>query len=133
MAVYPEPPPLAKRHKLAKAIHRIAMAMPDAWEDHPWGDVVYKVGEKIFVFVGPNSGGMTVKAPREDAAGLCELPGIAPSAYIGRHGWITLAPEVVADLAFAEGLIHASYELIAPKKKSSPQRTQRIAKERRSI
>ena len=26
--------------------------MPGAWEDHPWGDTVVKVGKKVFVFMG---------------------------------------------------------------------------------
>jgi predicted DNA-binding protein (MmcQ/YjbR family) len=29
-----------------KALQKAAKACPDAWEDHPWGETVYKVGKK---------------------------------------------------------------------------------------
>lgn len=73
---------------------------PGAWQDEPWeGDVVVKVGSKIFAFIGsePPPGeavGVGVKCgPNRDIADewLRRYPDDAKaSAYIGRSGWNTL-------------------------------------------
>jgi predicted DNA-binding protein (MmcQ/YjbR family) len=72
------------------------LAKPGAWQDEPWeGDVVTKVGGKIFAFFGSGdtpSVGLKCGASRE-AAGewLLRYPGDASvMAYIGRSGWNTL-------------------------------------------
>ncbi|MEV6931113.1 MmcQ/YjbR family DNA-binding protein [Dactylosporangium sp. NPDC051485] len=69
------------------------LGKPGAWPDQPWdGDVVAKVGPKIFAFVG--DGGVGVKcAPTREAADewLHRYPHDAKAmAYIGRSGWNTL-------------------------------------------
>jgi len=72
------------------------LALPGAWQDEPWeGDVVVKVGRKIFAFVGsPESTSVGVKCgrSREEAdEWLARFPGDAAAmAYIGRHGWNSL-------------------------------------------
>jgi predicted DNA-binding protein (MmcQ/YjbR family) len=72
------------------------LALPGAWQDEPWeGDVVVKVGPKIFAFVGsPESTSIGVKCgrSRDDAdEWLARFPGDASAmAYIGRHGWNSL-------------------------------------------
>ncbi|HCO04282.1 MAG TPA: dGTPase, partial [Actinobacteria bacterium] len=39
-----------------KRIHRgvrtFALGLPEAYEDHPWGESVAKVNKKVFVFLG---------------------------------------------------------------------------------
>jgi len=67
---------------------------PGAWQDEPWdGDVVAKVGEKIFAFLG-DGGGVGVKCGRgrdEADEWLARYPADASvMAYIGRYGWNTL-------------------------------------------
>ncbi|GAA2384171.1 MmcQ/YjbR family DNA-binding protein [Dactylosporangium salmoneum] len=69
------------------------LGKPGAWQDQPWeGDVVAKVGPKIFAFVGDTGVGVKC-APTREAADewLHRYPGDATAmAYIGRSGWNTL-------------------------------------------
>jgi predicted DNA-binding protein (MmcQ/YjbR family) len=72
------------------------LAKPGAWQDEPWeGDVVAKVGSKIFAFFGSGttaSVGLKCGASREAAdEWLLRYPDDASvMAYIGRSGWNTL-------------------------------------------
>src|SRR5215475_5823417 len=72
------------------------LAKPGAWQDEPWeGDVVVKVGGKIFAFLGAEpvtSVGLKCGATREMAdEWLARYPQDASvMAYIGRSGWNTL-------------------------------------------
>ena len=77
------------------------LAKPGAWQDEPWeGDVVAKVGPKIFAFLGAGiagrdglSVGLKCAASREAAdEWLLRFPADASAMrYIGRSGWNTLA------------------------------------------
>jgi predicted DNA-binding protein (MmcQ/YjbR family) len=77
---------------------RYCLAKPGAWQDEPWeGDVVAKVGGKIFAFLGAASGaepavGLKCGPDREAAnEWLARYPGDASvMAYIGRSGWNSL-------------------------------------------
>jgi predicted DNA-binding protein (MmcQ/YjbR family) len=72
------------------------LAKPGAWQDEPWeGDVVVKVGSKIFAFLGSQSSpsaGLKCGPNREAAdEWLARYPDDASvMAYIGRSGWNTL-------------------------------------------
>ena len=70
------------------------LAKPGAWRDEPWeGDVVAKVGDKIFAFLGAGDAvGVKLGRNREEAdEWLRRSPQDASvSAYIGRHGWNVL-------------------------------------------
>jgi len=70
------------------------LAKPGAWQDEPWeGDVVAKVGSKIFAFLGSGSSvGVKCGRTREVAdEWLQRYPEDASvMAYIGRSGWNTL-------------------------------------------
>jgi predicted DNA-binding protein (MmcQ/YjbR family) len=72
------------------------LAKPGAWQDEPWeGDVVAKVGPKIFAFLGSGSAssvGVKCGRSREEAdEWLARYPGDASvMAYIGRFGWNNL-------------------------------------------
>ncbi|TDE07396.1 MmcQ/YjbR family DNA-binding protein [Jiangella asiatica] len=72
-----------------------SLAKPGAWRDEPWeGDVVAKVGDKIFAFFGTSQQSIGVKCgrDRDDAdEWLARYPDDATvMAYIGRSGWNTL-------------------------------------------
>lgn len=70
------------------------LSKPGAWQDEPWeGDVVAKVGGKIFAFVGTGTSvGVKCGSGRDEAdEWLTRYPGHARvMAYIGRSGWNTL-------------------------------------------
>jgi predicted DNA-binding protein (MmcQ/YjbR family) len=97
------------------------LAKPGAWRDEPWdGDVVVKVGGKIFAFTGSESSpsvGVKCGANR-DAAGewLARYPQDASvMAYIGRSGWNTLRiGGAIPDEEIREA-VDASYETVVSK------------------
>jgi predicted DNA-binding protein (MmcQ/YjbR family) len=99
---------------------------PGAWQDEPWeGDVVVKVGSKIFAFFGSGvSVGLKCGASREAAnEWLLRYPDDASvMAYIGRSGWNTLRiGGAIPDDELIEA-IDASYSAIVSKlpKKDRP-------------
>lgn len=108
------------------------LAKPGAWQDEPWeGDIVAKVGAKIFAFLGSDGGGsggasVGVKcgASREAAnEWLLRYPDDASvMAYIGRSGWNTLRIDgaIPADELFEA--VDASYDAVVAKlpKKDRP-------------
>ena len=70
------------------------LAKPGAWQDEPWeGDLVVKVGPKIFAFLGSGTSvGVKCGRSRDEAdEWLARYPDDASvMAYIGRSGWNTL-------------------------------------------
>lgn len=75
------------------------LGKPGAWPDQPWeGDVVVKVAQKIFAFLGSDQPGKAASVglkcgPSREAADewLLRYPDDATvMAYIGRSGWNTL-------------------------------------------
>jgi predicted DNA-binding protein (MmcQ/YjbR family) len=97
------------------------LAKPGAWQDEPWdGDVVAKVGSKIFAFLGSGTGssiGLKCGQTREAAdEWLLRYPDDASvMAYIGRSGWNTLqAGGRIPDDELLEA-IDASYDSVVAK------------------
>jgi predicted DNA-binding protein (MmcQ/YjbR family) len=104
------------------------LAKPGAWQDEPWeGDVVVKVGKKIFAFLGSSSGSSVgVKCgPTREAADewLLRYPNDATvMAYIGRSGWNTLRTDGAIPVDELLEAIDASYDAVVSKlpKKDRP-------------
>jgi predicted DNA-binding protein (MmcQ/YjbR family) len=94
------------------------LAKPGAVEDEPWeGDLVAKVGGKIFAFLG--GGGLGVKCGR-DADEAAELrqrfpDSVTRSAYIGQHGWNRIVLDGAVDDDELRELVDTSYDLIVAK------------------
>jgi len=107
------------------------LGKPGAWQDEPWdGDVVVKVGTKIFAFLGSDSpdasGSVGLKCgPNREVADewLVRYPDDASvMAYIGRSGWNTLGiGGAIPDEEVLEA-IDSSYEAVVAKlpKKDRP-------------
>lgn len=98
-----------------------ALAKPGAWADEPWeGDVVAKVGPKIFAFFGGAEPGTSLglKCGDREAADvwLERYPGAArKSPYVGQHGWNTFDLDgTIPDHELAD-LVDASYAAVVAK------------------
>jgi predicted DNA-binding protein (MmcQ/YjbR family) len=103
------------------AVLAYCLAKPGAWQDEPWEtDIVAKVGNKIFAFLGSESRaqiGVKCGPTREVAdEWLLRYPDDASvMAYIGRSGWNTLrVGGAIPDDEILEA-IDASYEAIVRK------------------
>lgn len=96
------------------------LAKPGAWQDEPWeGDVVVKVGSKIFAFLGSSGPGVGLKCgPNREAADewLARYPEDASvMPYIGRSGWNTLrVAGKIPDDEVREA-VDASYDAVVAK------------------
>jgi len=104
------------------------LAKPGAWQDEPWeGDVVAKVGSKIFVFLGSDDAAtIGLKCgPTRDVANewLARYPeDVSVMAYIGRSGWNSLRIGcAIPDDEILEA-VDASYDAVVAKlpKKDRP-------------
>jgi predicted DNA-binding protein (MmcQ/YjbR family) len=102
------------------------LSKPGAWPDEPWeGDVVAKVGPKIFAFLGSGTSvGVKCGKSREEAdEWLARFPQDASvMPYIGRSGWNTLQlGGAIPDDELLEA-VDASYEVVVSKlaKKDRP-------------
>ena len=110
--------------KIAQAKKKLlaaALAYPDAWKDHPWGETVAKVGKKVFVFFGlPRSGlHVTCKLPDSFDAALSTLPFVESTGYgLGASGWVTATFQGNDDVPVPLLLdwIEESYRAVAPAK-----------------
>jgi len=67
------------------ALRDFAFSLPEAYEDHPWGESVAKVGKKVFVFFGSGDDpgqpyGFSVKLPDSNDEALA-MPFTRPTEY----------------------------------------------------
>lgn len=103
------------------ALLRTALSYPEAWEDHPWGETVVKVGKKIFVFLSRGDGALhvTCKLPQSSEAALSMLSFAEPTGYgLGQSGWVTatFADRDKVPVEMLHEWMDESYRAIAPKK-----------------
>jgi predicted DNA-binding protein (MmcQ/YjbR family) len=105
------------------------LAKPGAWPDEPWeGDVVAKVGPKIFAFLGSGTCIGLKCGPSRDVADewLQRYPDdAAVMPYIGRSGWNTLNVNGAIPADELREAIDASYDAVVSKlpKKDRPARS----------
>jgi predicted DNA-binding protein (MmcQ/YjbR family) len=120
----------AKRTRTAApsvaAVHarlgKICLDLPDTTEVEAWGHPTFRVAGKIFVgFGGTGDGGasMSVKTtPEMQAALVSSDPRFTVAAYVGKHGWVSLALPAGTRIDWneVEALVRGSYRLVAPAK-----------------
>jgi predicted DNA-binding protein (MmcQ/YjbR family) len=102
---------------LRDKVRDFALSLPEAVEEHPWGEDVAKVRGKIFVFFGgPGSRHMTVKLEESHSHAL-SIEGAKPTGYgLGASGWVTVP--LRADgvtIGLLRDWIEESYRIVAPK------------------
>ena len=104
-----------------KSLQKYAAGFPEAFEDHPWGETVYKVNKKVFVFFGMDESDVlyvTTKLPEAGEFALT-FPFTEPSGYgLGKAGWVTSKFEAGDDppVDILKDWIEESYRTVAPKK-----------------
>lgn len=106
--------------RITSALRSFALGLPKTTEDFPWGETVFKVRGKVFVFMGHGDSqeiGFSVKLPGSGPIVL-GLPSATPTGYgLGKSGWvsITFAPGEVPPLDALCAWIEESYRAVAPK------------------
>ena len=109
-----------RRKKIYERIRKHALSFPEAYEEHPWGERVAKVGKKVFVFFGSGDDpgqpyGFSVKLPDSNDEALA-MPFTRPTGYgLDRGSWVTVRPPDDAPLELLTGWIEESYRTVAPK------------------
>ena len=105
----------------AEAVLRAhALSYPEAREDFPWGERVFKVRGKVFVFLGRAEGGglgLSVKLPGSATLAL-DLPFASPTGYgLGKSGWVTarFSARERPPVELLKQWIDESYRAVAPK------------------
>ena len=99
-------------------VRRIALGLPDAEERITWEvDITFRVRDKIFAMGGPDGSHVSIKASPDRQAELVDLDPdtFAPSAYVGRFGWVTVDVARVEPFLL-EDLIRDAWRRTAPKK-----------------
>ncbi|GAB2691408.1 MmcQ/YjbR family DNA-binding protein [Nocardia thraciensis] len=97
---------------------RYCLSKPGAWQDEPWeGDVVAKVGDKIFAFVSADSVTLKCGRNRVEADELVHVypEDVAASAYIGRYGWNSVKTGGAVPVDELRELVDISYDAVVAK------------------
>lgn len=110
----------SKARKAHDALRREALAYPEAVEDAPWGDPVYKVRKKIFLFLSFDRDGLSITVKLPDTAGIAlMLPNVEPTGYgLGRSGWVsaTFPPAREPPMKMLRAWVDESYRSVAPRR-----------------
>ena len=102
---------------LAEELRRLALSLPETYEDEPWGHPVFKVAEnRMFAAMSVGEGvvRLTVKLTPEEREMAQLLPYVSRARYVGRYGWITAEVSDHESLESALEWLRESYWLKAP-------------------
>jgi predicted DNA-binding protein (MmcQ/YjbR family) len=104
-------------------LRHFALSFPEAFEDHPWGELAIKVKGKVFLFMssGKSQDGtlsLSVKLPVSGTMALT-LPFASPTHYgLGKSGWVSArfngGDDVPVDML--KEWIDESFRAVAPKR-----------------
>ena len=98
-------------------MRELALSLPEAYEDEPWGHPVFKVADNR-MFASMSEDGrtvlLTVKLTAEEREIAHLLPYVSRARYVGRYGWITAEVTDEESLDAALEWVRESYWLKAP-------------------
>jgi predicted DNA-binding protein (MmcQ/YjbR family) len=107
-------PDIGRAHEL----QAYCLGFDGAYEDYPWGRIVYKVDAKLFAMTGPSLPmWLTVKASKADQEVLVQMPHVSKAPHVGLYGWVKIELADDDTWALAQELIADSYDLVAPKRR----------------
>ena len=107
----------------SEELRSICLSMPEAVEQQTWGNPTYRIRGKIFAMERREGGRIAVwvKAPPGMQAVLIEAEPetffVPP--YVGSKGWVGMRIGRDPDWETVQHRIETSYELIAPKRRST--------------
>jgi hypothetical protein len=99
-------------------LRQIALGLPETTEKLTWEvDITFRVRDKIFVVMGPDGGGATVKASVEAQQALVasDPETFSVAAYTGRLGWTSVNLARVDPDKMRE-LVEEAWRRTAPRK-----------------
>jgi predicted DNA-binding protein (MmcQ/YjbR family) len=100
-------------------IRELALSFPQTYEDSPWGNPVFKVGDnKMFASMsdGDDPVTLTVKLTPEEREIALHMAYVSVARYVGRYGWVTATVTDEESLENALEWLRESYWLKAPAK-----------------
>jgi predicted DNA-binding protein (MmcQ/YjbR family) len=104
---------------LADRIRELALSLPEAYEDEPWGHPVFKVAEnRMFasMTVEQEAVRLTVKLTPEEREMAYLMSFVSRANYVGRYGWVTARVTDAESLDAALEWLRESYWLKAPER-----------------
>jgi predicted DNA-binding protein (MmcQ/YjbR family) len=108
---------VVKLDEASGLIRALALALPEAYEDSPWGHPVFKVADnRMFAAMSQTDAAvrLTVKLTAEEREIATLLPFVEKAKYVGRYGWVTAVVTDAESLEAALEWLRESYWLRAP-------------------
>jgi len=104
--------------RVCKTIRELALSLPEAYEDAPWGFPVFKVADnRLFALMTETEPvELTLKLSAEEREIAYLHPWVRRASYVGRYGWVTATIEDADALETALEWLRESYYLKAPAK-----------------
>jgi predicted DNA-binding protein (MmcQ/YjbR family) len=101
---------------MCKRIRELALALPETYEDAPWGFPVFKVADnRMFAWLHEGEPvELTLKLSAEEREIAFLHPWVRTASHVGRYGWVTATVEDADALDTALEWLRESYYLKAP-------------------
>jgi hypothetical protein len=101
---------------VADRLRTVALALPGVDERETWGKPTFRVAGRLFLTLGEDGSTATMKAsPGDQATLIAADPDVfSAAAYLGRHGWVTVALQR-CDPAEAAEMVVDSWRQRAPR------------------